>query len=1599
MNAISKRLLSWLCVIALVLSFAPAVDLSGFAVETKAAALPEAVQTAIKNAADIQAAAIALDPTTATSCPMCDTKEGITWTALPGNGVLMKNVHYYVPAGCTSTGTNFMTTGSSSTLAAGDKVCILLNEDATVNGRINVTKNVTINIAGKGSITQSGIASSNHGIFQVSSAATINLYGGKFIGTQATSQYDVPAGSAVLAYGNFSLRVKNIVLNIFDGAEITQDTERDSGANIVAVSGVTVNMYGGKISGGKGYAYHYNSDTIPSDNENWTNAGGNIYLRHASTNFNMYGGEITGGTAGIGGNIYAFYSGAVNIVAGTVSDGTATGAGGNLNAYGTLANTAVTIGEGATISGGKAYGTTTADGGGNILYNNPAKDLVISGKILGGEADGFGGNIGLVGASKVVLDGAVVANGKTTSTERGDAWGGNIRAYNGKVEIKNGSLVYGGEGANANGINASNVGVLGEGSATPELIISDSIIVGGVNYSAGSNDFVGTKVVLSGTAKIVPSYEVPGVGTVTAQDGRGMNTREHNTDASQTFDISGLTEGAEIWMTEGKDTTFAKNVTNAQQLVKYFKHTDATLAVLATADSLYVGDKPEERPAKPDPVIGGQNITDEVWNAILDARDVQKAAKALDPETATTCPACDATDIEWVEATTVPGKVADENGRYHFYIDADTVVKKGYDWATVNGKNMTMCILLKNGATEKNIGGVMGARGGADGCTFNIMGEGLVVSDGSSTGTTHLGLIGVQGRNNTFNLYGGTFVYTENPVTNNAVDAAAVYVWGAGNQTVNMYEDVTIGPATQDKNTGMYNVRVDGYSTTKSFFNMYGGTIRNGVTGYDKVSGNVQLNARGVFNMYGGIIENGSYQQGPTNTRGGNIYGASGSNANIYGGTICNGDAKTGGGNIYVIESSGSDINIMGGTITGGEAANGGNFYSYIAADIGGYALIENGEATVGGNIYYYGANAGESTISGGEIRGGNAKDGGNIAVATGSAAQTGPKLTISGDAKIHSGEATRNGGNIHINYPTNVVQTGGKIYDGVCGSTGGGNVFVGQKATYDMEGGEIYNGENQDTTTLTNSNAGNVLIQGSYEIDNDAKITKAIPAYFNMSGNAKVYDGKSGYQAGNIRVFRAEMTMTDNAQVYGGEGAGGIMENIWVVDGNLTMDGNAKIISSTGTHSSAVMASAYEIGTNITLKGNASLLTEVAGYGVGQTSNGKHPTFTDDEGNPLPLKSTLTIADGWTGTAYILVSDVTMEPGQDIEAEYIRCGTVENPGTFTGKLYVGTKNIGALVHPVDSEKAGVLYLASAAVVDADGVATWGASNEAILDAYDINNGGYVILNGEVEIAEDIKVELNGAALKLTGSGKVYGMDSSNDDYNGYAKLTVEGEVEVQKEAFNGDKRYLALKDADGKWGFHRIEMILTHVTLRTTAAGLYYKSMIKSDDVLANRCLGYGVILSVNNMPGDDFLTETGDINEYTMIEGPYTTDENHQVTLNSGSLFNIIKEDADKAFNAEKAEMDVFANLYVAIDMEGNGDLNTVDYFLGDIENQGATDKGVRYSLLSVLEAINENDNWALYNGDQKALIKSTVETWLTWIDEEAQAKWTGLLTNILA
>ena len=251
-----------------------------------------------------------------------------------------------------------------------------------------------------------------------------------------------------------------------------------------------------------------------------------------------------------------------------------------------------------------------------------------------------------------------------------------------------------------------------------------------------------------------------------------------------------------------------------------------------------------------------------------------------------------------------------------------------------------------------------------------------------------------------------------------------------------------------------------------------------------------------------------------------------------------------------------------------------------------------------------------------------------------------------------------------------------------------------------------------------------------------------------------------------------------------------------------------------------------------------------------------------------------------------------------------------------------------------------------------------------IEEAEDLTATLYADVDG-LTVAGELKLDLNGHNATNVTATKIYAIDSSATAKDaGTGSLTTASEV-VMDNTVDG-VRYIALEN-EGAYTFHILEMKLSAVSLRTSAAGIYYKAIVNCDETLAGAVSQYGIALSTRNMPGANFTTESelnGDVNGWTAVQGNITSGQ----AFTSGSVFGIFKEGLTN--NAARGEVKIYANAYIIVD----GTTIMADTTTGD----KATDTGFNGVAWSLKDVLVKLDSSTTLTDAQKTQIRDFYGHW---------------------
>lgn len=247
-----------------------------------------------------------------------------------------------------------------------------------------------------------------------------------------------------------------------------------------------------------------------------------------------------------------------------------------------------------------------------------------------------------------------------------------------------------------------------------------------------------------------------------------------------------------------------------------------------------------------------------------------------------------------------------------------------------------------------------------------------------------------------------------------------------------------------------------------------------------------------------------------------------------------------------------------------------------------------------------------------------------------------------------------------------------------------------------------------------------------------------------------------------------------------------------------------------------------------------------------------------------------------------------------------------------------------------------------------------------------------------ITVSDNQVLDLNGkAATNVTGTDiRVYdstatytkAADGTVTVTEGTGTLTLtEGSTVVIDNTVDG-LRYIALKGEENTYTFHILELKLSDITLRASAAGIYYKAIMNCDDTLKGAVAYHGMLVSVKNMPGADFrsLSEDGE-NGWTEIAGAPSGEK-----FTSCSVFGIFKP--GRTDNTARGEMKIYANAY--IQLAGTDEIIVADTSYGDkVVNEDGTKNeafnGIAWSLKDVMQALNTKFD-TLDETDQANVVK---------------------------
>ena len=529
-----------------------------------------------------------------------------------------------------------------------------------------------------------------------------------------------------------------------------------------------------------------------------------------------------------------------------------------------------------------------------------------------------------------------------------------------------------------------------------------------------------------------------------------------------------------------------------------------------------------------------------------------------------------------------------------------------------------------------------------------------------------------------------------------------------------------------------------------------------------------------------------------------------------------------------------------------------------------------NGGYVLGGTAYYGGGifcdYKSTSTITGVRMAGGKAVNGGNLATyGTTSTASKTINLTMTGchleDGKVQAASGDTFGGNMYLGRcVANITDC---YVAGGTSSKYGGNLVVSNGTDVTFNSSVIQGG--------TASNGGNLYGPGNsvYVTFNDCFVTGGTAA---TGGNITMNNGECKINGGEVSYGT---TTTGN----GGNIHAASDDNTGVT---LSADANGNVpLICHGT------ADSY--GGNLYAKNVVTV--NAAHLHSGEASVGKDLYVTGSA-------TTLTLGEGVVGT-------IRINAGKELLTSAVYGGAIAN---ITCKASVPFlmdtlyDDCGVVV------KDETMYVATTAVVDSKGNATWYSSNADAVAACDENSFVKLYTDSDLVLTRDLYVDINGHKIAVSGDYQFYGMDASGDGYAEPSGLATGTSVQTYAvtEAPNGNT-YVAVADGDGVT-YHRLFMRITGVSIRPSVSGMYYGAQWFCDNTMKNLIGTYGVVASTANMPGVDFASDAE--NRYTVFnKDSFVSGE----TKNGAIITGIMSQSNTEDENGEAGRTPVYAKAYL--------------------------------------------------------------------------------------
>jgi len=482
-----------------------------------------------------------------------------------------------------------------------------------------------------------------------------------------------------------------------------------------------------------------------------------------------------------------------------------------------------------------------------------------------------------------------------------------------------------------------------------------------------------------------------------------------------------------------------------------------------------------------------------------------------------------------------------------------------------------------------------------------------------------------------------------------------------------------------------------------------------------------------------------------------------------------------------------------------------------------------------------------------GVVQGAKATQGGAIYMQKRSGYTT--KLYIRG-GKVTGGTATEYGGNIFVQGPFEM--RAGIVENGVAQSNSGGNISVYQ-ATATITGGTVTGGSAYEGGNISVRGGATLNIQGGTVSNGYARNHGGNIVAFNklnVSGGEIV--GGSARRGGNISTF----ANSGNITVTGGKIYNGILYNV-----DEDEDGVDDKLPGEMYGANISMNAAQEGKTiYLTVTGG-----EIGGFGEGCVE-GVSSVHIGSAGENVvtTLGGTAVIDQIRLGTGRMITIDEDgFQDGASIGVERFAVSGIFAPEVAQDySAYFHGTEANTTIQAAQTETGYNLILVSSVPYYAynEKNVALGSAN-TIAEAMAIEGATFVrlVIDGfstdEVYMG-DLYLDLCGNELySLTVNGNLYLIDMAGNDFQEdvlggfYGEATNIVSFHTNSlERINNEYHYFVAADAEGLYRAHRVEVVLTHVSLKANADALGYRAEVHGDSVVLANITGYGFNLNLKN-------------------------------------------------------------------------------------------------------------------------------------------------------